>query len=139
MNDLTQSQGQSEAAQSLVDPDAVAIGQAYKKGLLEFHAIGQMLIDKQTGMTRGAWGEWLAENADTLGFGERTAQRFMKLATLHPTLASDISDAERNQITQQLWNHGGRWANVQGEQEWYTPPYLIEAAREVMGGISLDP
>lgn len=37
------------------------------------------------------------------------------------------------------WMDPGRHGNLKGEYEWYTPSVIIEAVREVLGGIDLDP
>ena len=36
-------------------------------------------------------------------------------------------------------NGCGRYSNVSGNPEWYTPPDIIESARQTMGSIDLDP
>jgi hypothetical protein len=37
------------------------------------------------------------------------------------------------------WIAPGHHGNLKGDYEWYTPELIIEAARQVMGGIDLDP
>lgn len=37
------------------------------------------------------------------------------------------------------WIDPGRHGNLKGEYEWYTPAYILDAARMVLGAIDLDP
>ena len=68
-----------------------------------------------------------------------TATRLMKAATNVPSTAH-LEHDEAAQISRlTLGNGTTRGTTGTGENEWYTPAEYIEMAREVMGGIDLDP
>jgi phage N-6-adenine-methyltransferase len=112
---------------ALRDDAAVAIGNLYRSGMETWREVGARLIAEKGGMAHGEWLPWLADNEKTLGFKHRTADRLMALANSSP---GDEFD---------LWGHAVRGTQGTGENEWYTPEIYIIAAREVLGGIDLDP
>lgn len=135
----------------LVDRDAVEIGGLYEKARTSLvdsvkHQIecGLRLNAKKEELGHGAWLPWLKTNAHVLGFKtDRTAQMLMKAAKGvedNPKLTSDLDEVQAAQISRKVWgNDRAHVANNSGENEWYTPQQFIVAAREVMGGIDLDP
>jgi phage N-6-adenine-methyltransferase len=135
-------------AVSFGDPAGLAERIEHEHRLAEDHArdalehafrCGELLIEAKRLVGHGGFLPWLAENI--AGFGARQAQKYMRAAQNRELLAanansgSHLTTALRALAEPREGTHG-TWT---GEQEWYTPAAYVEAAREVLGAIDLDP
>ena len=134
------------AGGEVVDGDAVAIGELYERGnlsivdaVVKHLECGALLTKIKASMAHGAWESWVVGNEGVLGFGVRTARRLMKANKAKRTLASDLDTVEAITFSRQMWGHDAHVAANSGNNEWYTPPDIIERARAVLGGFNLDP
>src|SRR4051794_31827362 len=99
---------------------------------------GEMLLQAKTCLPHGSFLPWLADNVPD--FGHRQAQKYMKAARDPAVRAkanscSHLAGALRL-ITDALDPaHGTR----SGDGEYYTPDPYLDAVREVLGAIDLDP
>jgi DNA N-6-adenine-methyltransferase (Dam) len=100
----------------------------------------QRLAKKKADLGHGRFLPWLSANAEALGFGERTSQLLMKgwaMANTKP--ASDLTETTALQISREIWGHKQSVLYHPESVEWYTPARYIEAVRECLGEIALDP
>lgn len=96
---------------------------------------GLMLADKKKELGHGNFIPWINAECD---FGESAARKMM--ATSKRYLATDLTEDDAIAISRDMWGHKDVIAlKHTGDHESYTPPKYIEASREVMGSIDVDP
>lgn len=66
---------------------------------------GQRLIAKKSTVKHGHWLFWLKENREVLGFGEDTAQRWIKLATSNTAPARFLEPEAAVTLNRLMWGH----------------------------------
>ena len=136
-------------ASTIVDGAAIAIGELYERSNLSFAdaviarlECGRLLAEKKASTARGKWLPWLEANAGVLGFETaRTAQRLIK-SSANTTPASHLDAPTMLKLSREMWGHESEGVHVaanSGENEWYTPPDILNLARNVLGSFDLDP
>ena len=138
-----------------VDVLAVRIGDLVRdsndhlrRGLVYQIEAGKLLAHKKSlCRDHGEWTAWLRANEEALDFGDRTAQRLMKLARENPTLTDASVGDDAKALTTKLWGHKRRHlpririADADDHSpsfECYTAPKYIALVKKVLGEIDLD-
>ncbi len=121
-----------------------ACDDALRSGLQHAVNAGGLLTEAKERVNHGEWGSWLADNFEG---SARTAQAYMKVSRGVPALGAAKAQrvaglsfrgalAELSAPLEAAANHR---ALGTGENEWYTPPDVLEDVRALLGGIELDP
>jgi ParB family chromosome partitioning protein len=106
---------------------------ARHEGLECYRRCGKLLLRAKKRLGHGKWLPWLKANIKVT---QQRASHYMQLAKLQVTcnLEEEWQRISGNKAKGQA--HVSRYT---GEEEWFTPPAYLEAARAVLGHIDLDP
>jgi ParB family chromosome partitioning protein len=95
-------------------------------------------MEAKKSVPHGGWEAWVR---DSCGFSERTAQGYMRLARLAPEEAQRVALLSLRDALKALAEPKSEPAPLpwSGETSWFTPTEIVEAARQVLGRIDIDP
>ena len=100
---------------------------------------GEALIAKKETLKHGEWKAWVADNFEA---SYETAHKYMQVSKMqHAALLEEGKKPESiRQALRQLSQPDKKdVVQFSGDYEWYTPPDILERAREALGVIHLDP
>lgn len=106
------------------------------------HAIGKRILKDEAKLGKAKYGDRRIETlADDLDVDRTDLYRCVLFARKYPELSTAVNNLSWRAIRKLLPDKPKtvHVSHNSGENEWYTPPKFIEAAREVMGKIDTDP
>lgn len=98
--------------------------------------IGELLQHQKASLSHGEWIPWIEEN---LPFERHQVSKYIRAFTHRKTLNGSARTHLHDAIASLATPKTAHVSHNSGENEWYTPPKFVEAARKVMGGIDTDP
>ena len=109
-----------------------------------YHLLGTRILEEYDNFEREKiYGKEITSHVSlSLGKSVRTIERAIQFAKQYPDLAllpEGKNTSWRKICNEYLPEHNVHVSNNSGENEWYTPPFIIETAKSVMGNIDLDP
>ena len=98
--------------------------------------IGELLTKQKASLAHGDWLPWIEGNVP---FDRTQASRYMKVYSRRDELNVESAQHLTGAVKSLCSPKTVHVSHNSGENEWYTPPKFIDAAKEVMGGVDVDP
>jgi Protein of unknown function (DUF3102) len=100
---------------AVADQDAASIGHLYREGCRGMVGsircmveAGQRLAAKKAELGHGRWMPWLRDNAEVLGFQDRTARLLMRAADQIGIQMPNLTEDQALEISRQIWGNRPR-------------------------------
>lgn len=104
------------------------------------HAIGKRILRDELNFEKPEYGKkTIKDLAEDLDVDFADIYRCIKFAEKYPEIGPAVQNLSWRYIRQNLLPETAHVAQSTGETEWDTPLKFIQAAREVMGNIDVDP